>query len=47
MVIGAIDHGDEHIFAGQFLCRLKPAKTRAHDDDAWLLSRQIFHMFQL
>jgi large subunit ribosomal protein L35 len=43
MVICAVDHSHLHIFAPQFFCSLKPAKTCADDDDARFSCGRIFH----
>ena len=36
MIIRSVDHRDSHIFAGELLCRLEPAESRAENDDVWL-----------
>src|SRR4029077_2172075 len=43
MVICAVDHSHLNVFARQFFCSLKPAKTCADDDDARFLCGRIFH----
>src|SRR5437773_8935042 len=44
MVIGPVDHGDAHIFAGEFFRRLEPAKARSDYHDVWYFRRGSFHM---